>query len=776
METDEAERVLPFQLQFDKSIASQVKIAEWNPEKDLLAMVTEDSKILLHRFNWQRLWTISPGRSIKSLCWRPDGKVIAVGLEDGTISLHDVENGKLLRSMKSHEVAVVSLNWVEDSQLITDINENLSAYEDRTSRIFPPAPTVPRMHGLVSGDTGFIDDSEDSFTELSNSSQQRFNILCSGDKDGSICFSIFGIFPIGKINIHKLHIPLQVQDAGASYHLLNAEIYKVALSKDLCRLIVMCSGELVGDGHDPRNRQTNVQGVHGMHSLVLDTSIFRKRKSELHQVAQQASNIGELIEVIRVSLSVMSKQWSDAMHTFREKFDALSMLIINHGLDSSPQEEFLSLLGGARTSQSIHQFLVNSLGEVGAKRVSKAISSAGSELQLIVLDHLQPAVEIIGFRMGELLGLSRWRARFQGVGLDEELINNAMEKAGMLLVQVDRFMRVLSTVLQQFSNFFNWLIRCIKLLMSEPSDQLLPYNSELVIIFLKFLYNQDPVKKLLEASENDDSIEIDLEIIERVRELTLFGGFSDCGFLRRTLGMEFQQMESSFKEAFLMPFSTISRKILCEDLLSLFPFQSSSSCLSSSVPLSVSYYEDSSEAVFAPQSCQQKFIDYISFKIPDDSSADIANCVGIARGFVHDLSCSNEDYSSFEAILVSIPDGSKCVDLSLYKDGQIVLLLNETASTSESCVSSYMMVVQANDLPFAPMSRSPSLDDWKVHQLKDYVVPLQMENEKVRNIPHAVVPPLAVSASRGVACVFGARKRALVYILEEDEDEASDAE
>lgn len=106
-------------------------MAEWNPEKDLLAMVTEDSKILLHRFNWQRLWNISPGellvllllffhvriayfifvfikcnylnfrkltsvflilgKSITSLCWRPDGKAIAVGLEDGTVSLHDVE-------------------------------------------------------------------------------------------------------------------------------------------------------------------------------------------------------------------------------------------------------------------------------------------------------------------------------------------------------------------------------------------------------------------------------------------------------------------------------------------------------------------------------------------------------------------------------------------------------------------------------------------------------------------------------------------------------------
>lgn len=240
--------------------------------------------------------------------------------------------------------------------------------------------------------------------------------------------------------------------------------------------------------------------------------------------------------------------------------------------------------------------------------------------------------------------------------------------------------------------------------------------------------------------------------------------------------MEFQQMESSFKEAFLMPFSTISRKILCEDLLSLFPLQSSSSCLSSSVPLSVSYYEDSSEAVSADLSCQQKFIDYISFKVPDDSFTDIANCIGIARGFIHDQSCSNEDYSSFEAVLISIPDGSRCVDLSLYKDGQIVLLLNETASTSESSVGSYMMIMQADELPFVSMPRSPCLINWKVHQLKDYVVPLQMENEKVRNIPHAVIPPLAVSASRGVACVFAARKRALVYILEEDEDEASDGE
>lgn len=37
-------------------------MAEWNSKKDLLAMVTGDSKIILHCFNWQRLWAISPGK------------------------------------------------------------------------------------------------------------------------------------------------------------------------------------------------------------------------------------------------------------------------------------------------------------------------------------------------------------------------------------------------------------------------------------------------------------------------------------------------------------------------------------------------------------------------------------------------------------------------------------------------------------------------------------------------------------------------------------------
>lgn len=48
----------------------------------------------------------------------------------------------------------------------------------------------------------------------------------------------------------------------------------------------------------------------------------------------------------------------------------------------------------------------------------------------------------------------------------------------------------------------------------------------------------------------------------------------------------------SFKEAFQMPFTTISRKILCEDLLPLFPLPSLPNASSMTrISTSISYYE-----------------------------------------------------------------------------------------------------------------------------------------------------------------------------------------
>ncbi|GLU23067.1 hypothetical protein SLE2022_390990 [Rubroshorea leprosula] len=54
------------------------------------------------------------------------------------------------------------------------------------------------------------------------------------------------------------------------------------------------------------------------------------------------------------------------------------------------------------------------------------------------------------------------------------------------------------------------------------------------------------------------------------------------------------------------------------------------------------------------------------------------------------------------------------------------------------------MIVQASDLPFVSISRS-AIAFMDLNQLKDSIMHLKMENEKVRVIPHVAVAPLAVS-------------------------------
>lgn len=56
----------------------------------------------------------------------------------------------------------------------------------------------------------------------------------------------------------------------------------------------------------------------------------------------------------------------------------------------------------------------------------------------------------------------------------------------ILCLFVYTYIEILAFAFFQFSNFFNWLLKCIKLLMSEPSDQLLPYNRLVFEIALSF--------------------------------------------------------------------------------------------------------------------------------------------------------------------------------------------------------------------------------------------------------------------------------------------------
>ncbi|CAL5424462.1 unnamed protein product [Camellia sinensis] len=65
--------------------------------------------------------------------------------------------------------------------------------------------------------------------------------------------------------------------------------------------------------------------------------------------------------------------------------------------------------------------------------------------------------------------------------------------------------------------------------------------------------------------------------------------------------------------------------------------------------------EEASEAVTTYKTREQRLVDYISFRIPEDSFSNIRICIGIARGFMHDLSSVKKGNASLEAVLLFAP-------------------------------------------------------------------------------------------------------------------------
>ena len=57
----------------ERPLAALVVLGRWCPSMDLLALVTDDGQLTVHRLDWHKLWLACPGVAVTMMCWRPDG-------------------------------------------------------------------------------------------------------------------------------------------------------------------------------------------------------------------------------------------------------------------------------------------------------------------------------------------------------------------------------------------------------------------------------------------------------------------------------------------------------------------------------------------------------------------------------------------------------------------------------------------------------------------------------------------------------------------------------
>eukprot|EP00899_Mesostigma_viride_P024410 jgi/Mesvir1/5153/Mv15295-RA.1 len=74
-----------------------------------------------------------------------------------------------------------------------------------------------------------------------------------------------------------------------------------------------------------------------------------------------------------------------------------------------PIASLLGLLITGVPGPGLQAYLGSSLGEAGARRLDRSVEAAATQVGLLLARHVQPALELVVFRLGELRGYARWR-------------------------------------------------------------------------------------------------------------------------------------------------------------------------------------------------------------------------------------------------------------------------------------------------------------------------------------------------------------------------------
>ncbi|KXJ17098.1 Anaphase-promoting complex subunit 4 [Exaiptasia diaphana] len=443
----------------DKPCSAEINLMKWSPKMDLIALITAEGEVLLHRLSWKRVWNISTseGKAVQ-MAWRPDGKLLSVGYKDGAMKLFDVENGECVHTCNIGEIPTC-MDWVEhekDSNLRKDI-EKQPFNVDKAELLLPPLPSLPK-----SGETLFSKDSSeevDKDPKKLASLPEELNILTIGDSKGQIHVYLYGIFLCSVVKTE------------------NTDISSVVFSSDL-----KVMSAVVRQLHTNGDQQTILLEVYS-------SPLLNSRQYELSVIAKKIGTVATLMEYFQKTITLMSEAWEDILLEMDTKLTTFASEMLAAG--SSVSQEFLTLLTKGTSSPELQSFLLHELTEKGLKKLGHNIENSYSSIQGLALKHLDSVIQALLFHLTELLGMAKWYDHYGILGLSEESVQGITRMLGSVMLKTRELVDVIESSLKSFKAFFQWLYSVILRLSDEPIPSYIKQSSqEDVVLVAHFLQNQ----------------------------------------------------------------------------------------------------------------------------------------------------------------------------------------------------------------------------------------------------------------------------------------------
>lgn len=428
----------------EKHVAVEVELMVWSPKFDLVALSNVQGEVVLHRLSWQKVWSLPPHSEdvkVKAMSWRPDGKVLAIGYTSGQVNLCFIENAEILHTIEVGQ-EVTFLSWV--CQVVPGGGTwSCDPYmEDNTEMYLPRLQPLTKSYGSLS--KGNVEENVEDKKKLKG--QKELNILIIGSKSYEVQLYVYGVFPVAKFTV------------GEHTGNEEAEIVAAMLSDDLHSLAVVLQQH-----HDEELEYT-------FHTF--DTSLLASRDKELHLLALKYGQIATLLQYLQSTIQQMQEAWEDILlemdsklYNFAEQKQASGAGTVSN--------DFLELLIFGTPSSELQTFLLHELTDKGLKKLGHSIETSYSNIQKLVVKHLQTVIQAIVYHLSEIKGMSKCYEKFGVLGVDEKSIHKALMSAGSFVLKTSELQQVIDGSIKNFKAFFRWLyVVMLRLSDEKPPPEL----------------------------------------------------------------------------------------------------------------------------------------------------------------------------------------------------------------------------------------------------------------------------------------------------------------
>ncbi|KXZ44356.1 hypothetical protein GPECTOR_69g449 [Gonium pectorale] len=510
---------MAFSVLHEKALSQQVVLGCWCPTMDLLALVSDDGQLSVHRLEWQKLWVACPDAPITALCWRPDGKVLATGHRHGAVSLYDVEACELFRTLRAHHAApICHLSWVQGvaPHPATATPSLHLAYRYRHTRFFPAPPPGREHGGGVAGGGGGGGKPPPAGAPAAGAAgpagggnggngaalplydwpppPDSLDVLVTSDSSGAVSMSA-----CGEVLVAALPSRGRAADAGGAPSAPVAGTsssspgdtappgsprgeppgaLQTVLSRDLSTLLVLshpAASGTAGDGTSPSPAAAAAAGAVGGAAAaaavlsVYDCGKLGSCQAEILELSLLGGLVAGRMEVATAALGTAARAWRAAAAELSKRMDEqLREALESHGHD--PEDivgELTCCLASGHVSAPLQSFLTSTLTEPGLRRLAKTVDSALQQVSQQLLEGVLPALQLVAFVVGELRGRARAADITQTLGLQERAVALAEVEAAKALVGTESLRQLVTRVAAQYRVFFTWLLKTLQSL-EEP--------------------------------------------------------------------------------------------------------------------------------------------------------------------------------------------------------------------------------------------------------------------------------------------------------------------